>query len=187
MDLVKFFIEHIDKYEPLELFRIATLEDICQLEKVLFARQFIIHNQLHKTQIDYKTVLGVVVKLGNIDLMAYFLTHHQIPSGALEQALIRACQLGSQDMVHLLIEHDQCLVRSIQHDSSYHCQHPLCIAVRNSDIDITVTLHKSGAQLFNMPSSENQLHHILCEDSLKNLWSGRMSSVISCLSCYLNV
>ena len=168
-DLVKFFIERIDNYEPVELFKHATLEDICQLEKVLFVQQFIIHSQLHSTQINYETVLDVAVKLRNTDIMAYFLSNFQIHSGILEKAMIQACQQGSQDMVHLLIQHDKCLVTSILHDSSENCQHPLCIAIRNSDVTLTVTLHKSGAQLFNVPSSETPLQHILCDDSLKNL------------------
>ena len=168
-DLVKFFIEHSAKYQP--LFDHATLEDICQVEKVDFVELFTIHNQLHTTQINFESVLDVVVKLGNTDLMAYFLTHYQIHSGILEKAMIHACQHGSQDMVHLLTQHDGCLVRSIQHDSSDDCQHPLCIAVRNSDINTTVILYKSGAQLFNVSSCETPLHHKLCAHSLKNLCS----------------
>ena len=62
--LAKFFIERIDNYKPLELFKYAALEDICQLEKVNFVQQFVIHNQLHTTQINFETVLDVVVKLG---------------------------------------------------------------------------------------------------------------------------
>ena len=170
-DMVKFFIEHIDNYEPVELFKHATLEDICQLEKVPFVQKFIKHNQLQPVQINYETVLDAVVKLGNTELMAYFLTHYQIHSGTLEKAMIQACQQGSHDMVHLLIQHDDCLVRSIQHDSSDHCQHPLCIAVRNSDVNLTVTLHKSGAQLFNVPGSETPLHHTLCKYTFEMLCS----------------
>ena len=170
-ELVKFFIESIDNYEPLELFEHAALEDMCQLEKLLFVQQFIIHNQLHMTQINFEAVLDVVVKLRNNHLMTYFLTHYQIHFGTLEKAMIQACQRGSQNMVHLLIQHDECLVKSIQHDSSMYCQHPLCIAVRNSDVNTANTLHKSGAQLFNMSSSETPLHHTLCEESLKNLCS----------------
>ena len=169
--LVKYFIECIDNYEPVELFKHATLEDICQLEKVPFVQKFIMHNQLHPTQINYETVLDAVVKLANTDLMVYFLTHYQVNSGTLEKAMIQACQHGSQDMVHLLVQHDACLIRSIPHDSSNHCQHPLCIAIRNCDVNITVTLHKSGAQLFNIPDSETPLHHTLCEYSLKDLCS----------------
>ena len=169
--LVKFFIEHIDNYEPVELFKHAMLEDICQLEKVPFVQKFIMHNQLDTTQINYEAVLDVLVKLRNTDLMAYFLTHYQIHADALEKAMIQACQQGSHDVVHLFIQHDECLVRSIQHDSSNHCQHPLCIAVRISDVNLTVTLHKSGAQLFNVPSSETTLHNTLCEYSLKDLCS----------------
>ena len=165
--LVKFFIERRVNYQL--LFDHATLEDICQLEKVPVVKLVIHCNQLHSTQINYETVLDVVVKLGNTDLMAYFLTHYQINSGTLEKAIIQACQHGSQDMVHLLIQHDECLVTSIQHEPSDHCQHPLCIAIRKLDVNLTVTLHKSGAQLFNVSCSETPLHHILCENSLKNL------------------
>ena len=168
-DLVKFFMERIDKYEPAELFKHATLEDICQLEKVHFVKQFIVHNQLQPTQINYELVLDVVVKLGSTDLMAFLLTHYKIQSGTLEKAMIQACQRGSQYMVLFLIEHDACLVRSIQHDSSKHCQHPLCIAIRKSDVNLIVTLHKSGAQLFNVSSSETPRHHTLCEISLEAL------------------
>ena len=167
--LVKFFIECNTDYQS--LFEHGTLEDICLLGKVLFVQQFIIHKQMHTTQINYKTVLDVVVKLGNTDLMGYFLTHHQINSGTLEKAMIQACQHGSQDMVHLLIQHEEGLVKSVQHDSSNHCQHPLCIAIRNSDVNITYTLHKSGAQLFNICSSGTPLHHTLCRYSLNNLCS----------------
>ena len=170
-DLVKFFIERRDNYEPVELFKHATLEDICQLEKVSFVQKFITHNQLLTTQINYETVLNVVMKLGNTDLMGNFLANYQINSATLEKAVIQGCQHGSHDMVHLIIQHNEYLVTSIQHDSSKPCQHPLCIAIRNSDANLTVTLHKSGAQLFNVPGSETSLHHTLCEDGLKNLCS----------------
>ena len=170
-ELVKFFIEHIDNCEPAELFKHATLEDICQLEKVPFIQQFIVHNQLLPTQINYETVLDVVVKLGNTELMDYFLTHYQIHSGTLEKAMIESCQHRSHAMVHLLIQHIENLTTSIQHDSSDHCQHPLCIAIRNDDVNLIVTLHKSGAQLFNVSCSETPLHHTLCEYSLKDLCS----------------
>ena len=170
-DLVKFFIDCIDNYEPVELFKHATLEDICQLEKVLFVQQFIIHYQLQRTQINNETVLDVIVKLGNTDLMTYFLQQYTIHSETLEKSMIQACQQGSHAMVHLLIQHDEDLVTSIQHDSSDHCQHPLCIAIRISDVNLTVILHKSGAQLFNVSSNETPLHHILCEYSLKYLCS----------------
>ena len=172
-DLVKFFIEYIDNYEPLELFEHATLEDICQLEKVLFVQQFIIHNHLDTTQNTYETVLDIVAKLGNTELMAYFLTHYHMHSGTLKKAMIQACQRGFRDMVHLLIQHDDHLIRSIQHDFSDHCQHPLCIAIRHSDVDLTVTLSKSGAQLFNASNTEILLFHIFCKDSLMNLCSGQ--------------
>ena len=170
-DMVKFFIEHISNCEPFELFKHATLEDICQLEKVPFVQQFIVHKQLQPTQINYEPVLDVVVKLGNPDLMAYFLDHYQIHCDTLEKAMTQACQKGAKDMVHLLLQHDECLARSIQHDFSDYCQHPLCIAIRNSNVNMTLTLHKSGAQLFNVPGSETPLHHTLCEYSLKDLCS----------------
>ena len=170
-DLVKFFIDCTDNYEPAELFKHATLEDICQLENVLFVQQFIIHYQLQRTEINYETVLDVIVKLGNTDLMTYFLQQYTIHSETLEKSMVQACQQGSHAMVHLLIQHDEDLVTSIQHDSSDHCQHPLCIAIRNSDVNLTVILHKSGAQLFNVSSSETPLHHILCEYSLEDLCS----------------
>ena len=179
-DLVKFFIEriHDDNYEPVELFKHATLADICHLEKMRFVKQFIIHNQLLTTQINYETVLDVVLKLGNTDLMRYFL-QHKIHSDTLKRCMIQACQQGSQDMVHLLIQHDESLVKSIQHDFSKHCQHPLCIAISNSDVNLTVTLRKSGAQLFNITSSETPLHHTLCEYSLKNLcWNQDFSDIL---------
>ena len=75
--LVKFLIQNSANYKP--LFEPATLEDICQFASVPLMQEFI-HNQLHTTQIDYKTVLSVVVKLRNTDLMNYFLTYHQIQS-----------------------------------------------------------------------------------------------------------
>ena len=170
-DLVKFFIDCTDNYEPVELFKHATLEDICQLENVPFVQQFNIHYQLQRTEINNETVLDVIVKLGNTDLMTYFLQQYTIHSETLEKSMIQACQQGSHAMVDLLIQHDEDLVTSIQHDSSICCQHPLCIAIRNHDVNLTVTLHKSGAQLFNVSSSETPLHHTLCEYSLKNLCS----------------
>ena len=169
-DLVKYFIDCSTVNHQL-LFEHATLEDICQLERVSLTQQFIIHNQLQETQVNYKVVLDVVVKLGNTELMNYFLGHHQICSGTLGKAMIQTCQQGSQDMVHLLIQHDECLDNSIQHDSSDHCLHPLCIAIRNSDISIAIILYKSGAQLFNESSNETSRHHILCEYSLNDLCS----------------
>ena len=180
-DLVKFFIECSANYQL--LFEHATLEDICQLEKVSVIQQFIIHNQPHTTQINYGKVLDVVVKLRNSDLMIYFLDYHQIHSETLEKALIQACQKRSQDMVQLLIKHDECLVKAIQHDSSNHCHHPLCIAIRNTDVTMADILHKSGAVLFNVSSSETSLHHMLCEDSLNNLCSRQdeLSDILPCL------
>ena len=181
-DFVKFFIERIDSCKLLELFKHATLEDICHLENKLFIQQFIVHSQLHTTQINYETVIDVVVKLGNTHLMAFFLTHYhgQIHSGTLENAMSQACQRGTQDIVHLLIQHDDCLVRSLKHDFTDHCQHPLCIAIRNSDVNIIGILHKSGAELFNVSSNEAQRHHILCEDSLKNLcrWQDEFTDIL---------
>ena len=168
-DLVKFFMECSANYQL--LFEHAALEDICQLEKVSLIQQFIIHNQLHATQMNYGKVLHVVVTLRNTDLMTYLLEHHQICSGTLEKALIQASQQGSHDMVQLLTQHDECLVKSIQHDSSYGCQHPLCIAIRNSDVTMADLLHKNGAQLFSVSSSETPQHHKLCEVSLENLCS----------------
>ena len=181
-NLVKFFIERSAKHKL--LFECSKLEDICQLESVFLVQQFIIYNQLDKTQINYKKVLDMVVKLGNTDLMTYFLTHYQICSGSLENAMLQACQQGSQDMLHLLIQHDECLVKSIQHDSSDHCQHPLCIAIRNSDSKLAVILYKSGARLFNVPSGETSLHNIICEDSLKYLCS-RQDEFRDILPCLL--
>ena len=178
--VVKFFIEYGANYQP--LFEHATLEDICWLEKMSFI-QFVIQNQLHTTQINYEKVFDVVVKLGNTDLMNYFLDCHQIHSGILEKALIQACQNLSQDMVRLLIKHDECLVKAIQHDSSNHCHHPLCIAIRNSDVTMASILHKGGAVLFNVSSGETSLHYTLCEDSLKNLCSRQdeLSDILLCL------
>ena len=145
-----------------------------------FVQKFIKQNQLHATQINYETVLNVVVKLENTDLMDYFLANYQIDSGTLKKAMIQACQHGSRDVVHLLIQHDECLVRSIQHDFRNHCQHPLCITIRNSDVSLTVTLHKSGAQLFNVPGSETPLHHTLCKHSLMDLcsWQEEFSDIL---------
>ena len=104
-DMVKFFIEHIDNCEPAELFKHATLEDICQLEKVSFVQEFIMHNHLHTTQINYESVLDVVLKLGNTNLMTYFLQQYTIHTETLEKSMIQACQQGSHAMVHLLIQH----------------------------------------------------------------------------------
>ena len=170
-NLVKFFMECSANYQL--LFEHAALEDICQLEKVSVIQQFItcIDNQLYTTQINFEKVLNVVVTLGNTDLMTYFLAHHQICSGTLEKALIQASQQGFRDMVELLTQHDECLVKSIQHDSSKHCQHPLCIAIRNSDVTVADTLHKNGAELFSVSSSETPQHHKLCKVSLENLCS----------------
>ena len=104
--------------------------------------------------------------------MTYFFTHYDIGTRDLAEAMMQACQQGSQDMVLLLIQHDECLVKTIQHDVNHiHCCHPLCIAIRNSDVDTAVILYKSGAQLFNVSNSETPLHHILCEGSLKDLCS----------------
>ena len=204
-DLVKFFIEWSADYQV--LFECATLEDICHLESVHLVEQFI-HKQIQTTEINFETVLEVVVKLGNTDIMVYFLTHHEISTGACAKALIQACQQGSHNMVHLLIQHDKCLTKSIQHDyvnpcqvifteitkgvtskhiqyneSHDNCHHPLCIAIRNSDIDMTFLLCKSGAQLFNVSIKETTLQHALCEESIKNLCSSqnKFSDILDCL------
>ena len=175
-DLAKFFIERSADYQV--IFEHATPEDISQLESVPLMQQFI-HSQLHPTQIDYETVLDVVAKVGNVDLMTYFLSQDQIFTSALAKAMIQACQQGSQDMVHLLIQHDECLVKSIQHDVNHDiCLHPLCIAIRNSDVDIAVALYKSGAQLFNALKSETPVHHVLCEGSLKHLCQNEFSDIL---------
>ena len=47
----------------------------------------------------------------------------------------------------------------------------LCIAIRNSDVNMAAILYKSGAQLFNVSSKETSLHYTLCEESLKDLCS----------------
>ena len=109
-DMIRFFIHCRANYQP--LFECATLEDICQLESVPLVQQFI-HKQLQATEIDFEVVLEVVTKLGNIDIMAYFLTHHQIYTKACAKAMIQACQQGSYDVVHLLVQHRECLVESI--------------------------------------------------------------------------
>ena len=168
-DLVKFFIGRSANYQP--LFKHAALEDICQLEKVSLIQQFIIHSQPHTTQINYRKVLDVVAKLGNTDLMTYFLNNHQIHSETLGQALIQACQQGSQDMVRLLIQHDEYLVKSIEHNSSKHCQHPLCIAIRKSDVTMADALCQSGAELFSVSSSETSLLHTLSKDTFMEVCS----------------
>ena len=168
-DLVKFFIDCGANCQP--LLECATLEDICRLERVPLVQQFI-HSQLQTTEINYEAVLEVVTKLGNADIMTYFLTHHQICTRALAKAMIQACQQGLHHMVNLLIQHDECLVKSIQHDADQaYCHHPLCIAIRNSDVSIAEVLFKSGAQLFNMSRRENPLQHTLCENSIKDLCS----------------
>ena len=168
-DLVKFFIACSANYQP--LFECAALDDICQLENVSLVQEFI-RSQLQVTEIDYEAVLEVVTKLRNTDMMAYFLGYHQISTTVCEKAMVQACQQSSYDLVHLLIQHDDCLLKSIQHDTNHgYCQHPLCIAIRNSDVSIAAILYKSGAQLFNMSNKETTLHHTLCEDSLKDLCS----------------
>ena len=168
-DLVKFFIDCSTNYQP--VFECATLEDICQLESVPLVQQFI-HNPLQRNEINYEAVVEVVAKLGNTDMMAYFLTHHQIHTRARAKAMIQACQQGSHDMVNLLIQHDECLLKSIQHDTNDdYCQHPLCIAIRNSDANMAIILYKSGAQLVNVSSKKTPQQHTLCENSLKDLCS----------------
>ena len=169
-DLVKFFIDR--GTNPQTLFEYAALEDICQLESVPLVEQFI-RNQLQTTEINCEAVLEVVTKLGTTEIMAYFLNDHQISTRACAKAMTQACQQGSHDMVQLLIKHDECLAKSIQHDANHnHCHHPLCISIRNSDVNLAVMLHKSGAQLFNVSNKETQLlQHTLCEDSLKDLCS----------------
>ena len=70
-----------------------------------------------------------------------------------------------------------------KHDFSDHCQHPLCIAISNSEDNIVNILYKSGAQLFNVPSSETKLQHTLCEDGLKGLCShqGKFTDILPLL------
>ena len=109
-DLVKFFMECSANYEL--LFEHAALEDICQLEKVSVIKEFL-KSKVYTAHVNYKKVLHVVVTLGNIDLMTYFLAKHQICSGTLEKALIQASQQGFHDMVQLLTQHDECLIKSI--------------------------------------------------------------------------
>ena len=168
-DMVKCFIHRSANYQA--LFECATLEDICQLENVSLLRQFV-DSQLQTTEINYETVLEVAAKLGNTDIMAYFLTHHQTSTRARAKAMIQACEQGSRDVVQLLIQHDESLVKSMQHDANHGCcQHPLCTAIRNSDVNMAAILYKSGAQLFNVSSKETPLQYTLCEDSLKDLCS----------------
>ena len=172
-DLVKFFLGCSANYQL--LFEHATLEDICHLEKVSLIQQFTIYNRLHTTKVNYKKVLNVVVKSKNTDLMIYILNDHQIHPETLGQALIQACQQGSQDMMRLLIQHDECLVKSIPHEFGSDCQHPLCIAIRNSDFIMADTLYKSGAKLFSVSSSETSYRNGLC----KSIWWHKFSDILS--------
>ena len=166
-DITKFLIDCSANCRP--LFECATLEDICQLESVPLVQQFI-HNQSQTTENNYESVVEVVAKLGNTDIMAYFLTHHQIHTRACTKALVQACLQGSYDIVHLLIQHDEYLVKSIQHDANRnYCRHPLCIAIRNSDVNVADILCKGGAQLFNVCSKKGPLQHTLCKNSVLEL------------------
>ena len=175
-DLVKFFIACSANFQP--LFEYTTLEDICQLESVPLVKEFI-HTQLQTTEIDYEAVLEVVTKLGHIDIMAYFLDHHQISTRACAKAMIQACQQGSHDMVNLLIQCDDSSVKSIQHAANHdYCYHPLCIAIRNSDVNLAAILYKSGAQLFNVCSKETPLQHTLCDNSLTFLFQDEFSDLL---------
>ena len=170
--LVKLLVQHKANYQL--IFEHATLQDVCQINCVAVVKNFL-HAITNKTHVDYEAALEVVMQTCNTDLTKFFLDQLEtsIFGEGLANALKVACGAGSQDMVCLLIQYDRELVKSIQHDSSDSCSHPLCIAIRNSDIDIAVTLCKSTAQLFNImaSSSENPQCHMLCQSSLGNLCS----------------
>ena len=168
-DLVNFFRHQKAKYQP--LFKRASLPEICQLESVPLVYEFI-HSGVEETRLNYQSAFEVVVNLGSIELMEYFLNHVEEDTKTLASALIHACEVGSEHMVRRLLQHDRHLVKAIQHDSSETCHNPLCIAIRNYDVAMTEMLHKCGAQLFNdaQPDEEVPLH-TLCQASLRELCS----------------
>ena len=90
-DITKFLVDCNANCKP--LFECATLEGICQLASVRLVQQYI-HNQSQTTENNYESVVEVVAKLGNTDIMDYFLTHHQIHIRACAKAMIQACQQG---------------------------------------------------------------------------------------------
>ena len=168
-DLVKFLMGSNTLYKP--LFKLASLQETCQLESVPLIHEFI-HSGVEETRMNYQSAFEVVVELGSIEVMRYFLSIMEEDTRILASALIHACEVGSEHMVRLLIQQDRHLVKTIQHDSSETCYNPLCICIRNYDISITKMLHKCGAQLFNgAPVEETLPHHTLCQVSLRELCS----------------
>ena len=177
-NITKFLVDCNANCKP--LFECATLEGICQLASVRLVQQYI-HNQLHTNENNYESVVEVVAKLGNTD-MDYFLTHHQIHIRACAKAVIQVCQQGFHDIVHLLIQHDEYLVKSIQHYTNHdYCHHPLCIAIRNSDVTVAAMLCESGARLFNVCRKEAPLQHTLCKNSVEELLYWRQDEFIDIL------
>jgi ankyrin repeat protein len=99
-------------------------------------------------------------------------TQHSAPRQHLQLALTRACEEGSQDMVELIVTHDNELVKSFQHGSRQFCQHPLCSALRNSHLAVIATLQKNGATLILSDDSDCQeICHELCENGFRELCS----------------
>ena len=84
--------------------------------------------------------------------------------------------------MHLLIQHDEYLVKSIQHYTNHdYCHHPLCIAIRNSDVTVAAMLCESGARLFNVCRKEAPLQHTLCKNSVEELLYWRQDEFIDIL------
>ena len=168
-ELVKFFIDQNIQYKP--LFELASLQEICQLESVPLVHEFI-HSDVEETHMNYQSAFEVAVKLNSVELMSYFISHFEEDTRTLANAIIHACEVGSEHMVRLLIQHDKQLVKAVQHESRVTCHSPLCISIRNYDVAMTKMLHKCGAQLFNdAPTEETLPHHTLCQASLRELCS----------------
>ena len=167
-DLVKFFVEQKVQCQP--LFKAAALQDICQIACAPILLEFLA--QADKTHMAIQAALDVVIKSGSTNILGILLSKLHVDARALVMALTQSCEVGSQDMVNLLIQHEPKLVKSIQHSLHETCRHPLCIAITNSDVGLTVMLHKSGAQLFNDVSTEEKpTYYTLCEGSLRQMCS----------------
>ena len=168
-DLVKFFIDQKIPYKP--LFELASLQEICKLESVPLIYEFI-NAIVEKTRINYQSAFEVVVKLDNAELLNYFLSRSEKDTRTLANAMIGACEVGSERMVRLLIQEDKQLVKAVQHDSRFSCRNPLCIAIKNYDVVMTKMLHNCGAQLFNDPPVDEFIpRYALCQASLQELCS----------------
>ena len=174
-DLVRFFVDHNVQIQP--LLEIATLHEICHTNSMPVI-QDLLHSNTDQI-LNVHAALEVAVTVGNVKLLQLLLDQLHVDGkrDAMVSTMTKACEVGSNEIVCLLLKHNSDLLMAFQHTSGCSCQHPLCIAISNLDHAVIDTLHKHGAHLLvkqrsgkDCPSNE-PICYDLCQGSLRELCS----------------